>query len=65
MLQRKRGEKDFSADTLVELDEIRLKKYISNFNWKTYKQKRGTAIGATFAPKSTPFYLCFILKKRF
>ena len=50
MLQRKRGEKDFSTERLVELDEIRFKNYIFNFNPKTKRQKRGTAIGTKFAP---------------
>ena len=50
MLQRKRGEKDFSTQRLVELDEIRFKNYIFNFNLKTKRQKRGTAIGTKFAP---------------
>ena len=40
-----RDKKDVSTDTLVELAELVLKNNIFNFNERTLKQKRGTAIG--------------------
>ena len=43
--------------TLVELAELILKNSIFNFNKKTLKQKRGTAIGTKFAP---PYSILFM-----
>ena len=52
-----RDKKDVSTDTLVELAELVLKNNIFNFNQKTLKQKRGTAIGTKFAP---PYSILFM-----
>ena len=46
-----------STDTLVELAELVLKNNIFNFNERTLKQKRGTAIGTKFAP---PYSILFM-----
>ena len=43
-------EKKVTTETLVELAEIVLKSNIFQFNEKTLKQLRGTAIGTKFAP---------------
>ena len=51
------GKKDVSTDTLVELAELVLKNNIFNFNKRTLKQKRGTAIGTKFAP---PYSILFM-----
>ena len=42
--------KKVTTETLVELSEIVLKNNIFQFNEKTLKQLRGTAIGTKFAP---------------
>ena len=39
-----------ATETLLELAEIALKNSIYQFNEKTLKQLRGTAIGTNFAP---------------
>ena len=52
-----RDKKDVSTDTLVELAELVLKNNIFNFNERTLKQKRGTAIGTKFAP---PYSILFM-----
>ena len=52
-----RNKKDVSTDTLVELAELVLKNNIFNFNQKTLKQKRGTAIGTKLAP---PYSILFM-----
>ena len=52
-----RDKKDVSTYTLVELAELILKNSIFNFNKKTLKQKRGTAIGTKFAP---PYSILFM-----
>ena len=49
--------KDVSTDTLVEFAELVLKNNIFNFNKRTLKQKRGTAIGTKFAP---PYSILFM-----
>ena len=49
--------KKISNDTLAELAEIVLKNNIFEFDEKTFKQKRGTAIGTKFAP---PYAILFI-----
>ena len=49
--------KQISSDTLVELAEIVLKNNIFQFDEKTFKQVRGTAIGTKFAP---PYDILFI-----
>ena len=45
-----RDNKQISSDTLVELAKIALKNNIFQFDEKTFKQVRGTAIGTKFAP---------------
>ena len=52
-----RDEKYVSTDILVELAELFLKNNDFNFNEKTLKQKRGTAIGTKFAP---PYSILFM-----
>ena len=49
--------KDVSTDALVELAELVLKNNTFNFNKRTLKQKRGTAIGTKFAP---PYSILFM-----
>ena len=44
-----RESKQISSDTLAELADIVLKNDIFEFDEKTFKQKRGTAIGTKFA----------------
>ena len=52
-----------TTDTLVELADTVLKNNYSQFLDKTFKQKRGTAIGIKFAP---PYSILFMpnLEKR-
>ena len=45
-----REDQVISTDSLVELAELVLKNNYFEHNGKTYKQKRGTAIGTKFAP---------------
>ena len=52
-----RENKQISSDTLVELAEIVLKNNIFQFDEKTFKQVRGTAIGTKFAP---PYAILFM-----
>ena len=52
-----REKKDVSTDTLVQLAELVLKDNIFNFNEKTLKRNRGTAIGTKFAP---PYSILFM-----
>ena len=52
-----RTENKVTTETLLELAEIVLKNNIFQFNEKTLKQLRGTAIGAKFAP---PYAIMFI-----
>ena len=52
-----RDNKQISSDTLVELVEIVLKNNIFQFDEKTFKQVRGTAIGTKFAP---PYAILFM-----
>ena len=56
-------EKDVSTDTLVELVELVLKTNIFNFNQKTLKQKRGTAIGTKFAPSYSILFVAELEEK--
>ena len=51
-----RENKKISSDTLAELAETVLKK-IFEFDEKTFKQKRGTAIGIKFAPLYAILYM--------
>ena len=52
-----RGNKKISSDTLIELVEIVLIKNFFEFDQKTFKQVRGTAIGIKFAP---PYAILFM-----
>ena len=52
-----RDNKQISSDTLIELAEIVLKNNIFQFDEKTFKQVRGTAIGTKFAP---PYSILFM-----
>ena len=52
-----RDNKQISRDTLTELAEVVLKNNIFEFDEKTFKQKRGTAIGTKFAP---PYAILFM-----
>ena len=53
----KRAKKDVSTDSLCELAEIVLKNNIFEFDEKTYRQLRGTAIGTKMAP---PYAILFL-----
>ena len=53
----KRESKDVSTESLCELAEIVLKNNIFEFNEKTYRQLRGTAIGTKMAP---PYAILFL-----
>ena len=46
-----RENKQIPSDTLIELGEIVLKNNFFEFDKKTFKQVRGTAIGTKFAPQ--------------
>ena len=52
-----RDNKQISSDTLTELAKVVLKNNIFEFDGKTFKQKRGTAIGTKFA---TPYAILFM-----
>ena len=52
-----RDNKQISSDTLIELAEIILKSNLFEFDQKTFKQVRGTAIGTNFAP---PYAILFM-----
>ena len=58
-----RENKQISNDTLAELAEIVLKNNIFGFNEKTFKQKRGTAIGTKFAPPFAIFFMADLEEK--
>ena len=49
--------KQISSDTLTELAEVVFKNNIFEFDKKTFKQKRGTAIVTKFAP---PYAILFM-----
>ena len=52
-----RDNKQISSDTLTELAEVTLTNNIFECHEKTFKQKRGTAIGTKFAP---PYAIIFM-----
>ena len=52
-----RDNKQISSDTLTELAEVVLKNNIFEFDEKTFKQKRGAAIGTKFSP---PYAILFM-----
>ena len=58
-----RDKKDVSTDTLVELAELVLKNNIFNFNKRTLKQKRSTAIGTKFAPVYSILFMAELEEK--
>ena len=58
-----RENKQISSDTLAELAEIVLKNNIFEFDEKTFKQKRGTAIGTKFAPPYAILYMADLQEK--
>ena len=60
-----RDKKDVSTDTLVELAELVLKNNIFNFNERTLKQKRGTAIGTKFALPCSILFMAELEGKKF
>ena len=55
--------KQISSDTLTELPEVVLKKNIFEFDEQTFKQTRGTAIGAKFAPPYAILFMANLEKK--
>ena len=52
-----------SSDTLIELAKIVLKNNIFEFDEKTFKQVRGTAIGTKFAPLYAILFMADIVEK--
>ena len=52
-----RTEKEISTVTLVKLAKIVLKNNIFNFNLKTFRHKRGNAIGTTFSPPCSILFI--------
>ena len=52
-----RDNKQISSDTLIELAEIVLKNNTFEFDEKTFRQVRETAIGTTFAPPYTILFM--------
>ena len=59
-----RDSKQVSSNTLTELAELVLKNNIFEFDEKTFKQKRGTAIGTKFAPPYAILFSWQILRKK-
>ena len=55
--------KQISSETVAELVEIVLKNNIFEFDEKTFKQKRGTAIGTKFAPPYAILYMADLEEK--
>ena len=55
-----RAEKKVTTETLLELAEIVLKNNIFQFNEKTLKQLRGTAIGTKFAPPNAIIFIAHL-----
>ena len=58
-----RDNKQISSDTLTELAEVVLKNNIFEFDEKTFKQKRGTAIGTKLAPPYAILFMADFEKK--
>ena len=52
-----RDKKQISSETLIELAKIVLKNNFFEFDQKTFKQVRGTAVGTKFAP---PYAILFM-----
>ena len=55
--------KQISSETVAELVEIVLKNNIFEFDEKTFKQKRGTAIGTKFAPPRAILFMADLEEK--
>ena len=60
-----RDNKQISSDTLAELAEVVLKNNVFEYDEKTFKQKRGSVIGAKFAPPYTIFFMIDFEEKMF
>ena len=58
-----RTEKYVSTDTIIDLSEVVLKNNIFTFGRKRLKQKRGTAIGAKFAPPYSILFMAALEEK--
>ena len=58
-----RENKQISSDTLAEFAEIVLKNNIFGFDEKSFKQKRGTAIGTKFASLYAFLYIADLAEK--
>ena len=58
-----RDNKQIPSDTLIELAEIVLKNKFFEFDEKTVKQVRGTAIGAELAPPYTILFMADLEEK--
>ena len=58
-----RDNKQISSDNLIELAEMVLKNNIFQFNEKTFKQVRGTAVGTKFAPPYAILFMADIEEK--
>ena len=57
------GNKQISSDTLIELAEVVLKNNIFEFDEKTFKQVRRTAIGKKFAPAYVILFMADLEEK--
>ena len=55
--------KQNSSDTLTELAKVVLKNNVFESDEKTFKQKRGSAIGTKFAPPSSLLFMADFQKK--
>ena len=55
--------KQISSETVAELVEIVLKNNIFEFDEKTFKQKRGTAIRTKFAPPRAILFMADLEEK--
>ena len=62
-LETREKNKQISNDTLAEFAEIVLKNNIFEFDGKTFKQKRGTAIRTKFAPPYAILYMADLKEK--
>ena len=58
-----RDKKQILSDTLIELLEIVLKNNVLEFDEKTFRQVRETAIGTKFAPVYTILFMADLKEK--
>ena len=58
-----RDNKQISSDTLIELAKIVLKNNVFEFDEKTFRQVRGTAIGGKFAPQYAILFMADLEEK--